>query len=188
MARPLSDDKRIAILAATTTLIAERGLGASTAEIAKLAQIPHGSVFTYFNTKVNLFNELYVDLKRELSQTIMENMPSDTDEPGRFRHLWVTWVNWGVGNPSKRRALAQLSLSEDITSVSRKAVAEVSGPAVEVVRSLQMQGALESAPVAYIGALVDTMAGTTIDFIARNPADGEAAREAGLAVLSRALK
>ena len=54
MARPLDENKRNAILAATTALIAERGLGASTAEIAKLAQIPHGSVFTYFGTKVEV--------------------------------------------------------------------------------------------------------------------------------------
>lgn len=188
MARPLSEDKRNAILAATTALIAERGLGASTAEIAKLAQIPHGSVFTYFGTKVDLLNQLYVELKSELAQAIMETMPGDADASGQFGHLWVSWVNWGVGNPSKRRALAQLSLSEDISGPSRKAVAEVSGPAVDVVRRLQMQGALKSAPAEYIGSLVDTMAGTTIDFIARSPGDADAVRTAGLEVFRRALK
>lgn len=188
MARPLSEDKRNAILAATTTLIAERGLGASTAEIAKLAQIPHGSVFTYFGTKIDLLNQLYIVLKSELAQAIMEHMPKEADAPAQFAHLWVSWVNWGVDYPSKRRALAQLSLSEDITSLSRKAVVEVSGPAVEVVRRLQTEGALKSASAEYVGALVDTMAGTTIDFVARNPGDADAVRAAGLEVLLRALK
>jgi AcrR family transcriptional regulator len=188
MARPLDENKRNAILAATTALIAERGLGASTAEIAKLAQIPHGSVFTYFGTKVDLFNALYVELKSELAQAIMEHMPTEADAPGQFGHLWAVWVNWGVDNSSKRRALAQLSLSEDITDLTRKAVAEVSGPAVDVVRRLQMEGALKSVPSAYIGALVDTMAGTTIDFIAKRPGDADAVRAAGLEVLVRALK
>jgi len=54
MARPKSDDKRNAILAAAIEVVAEQGLAAPTAKIAKLAGVAEGSLFTYFATQDEL--------------------------------------------------------------------------------------------------------------------------------------
>lgn len=188
MARPRSEAKRDAILTAAMELVAEHGLGAATAEIAKLAQVPHGSVFTYFGTKSALLNELYVELKTELSDAILKAMPGDGDVRAQLHHLWTSWTDWGASNPSKRRALAQLGVSDQITEASRKAAAIVAGPAVEVVRHARSGGALRDAPMPYVGALVETMAGTTIDFMIRDRGDAHAIREAGFEALWRALR
>ena len=56
MARPKSDDKRDAILAAATRVIAAQGLSAPTAAIAKEAGVSNGSLFTYFETKADLLS------------------------------------------------------------------------------------------------------------------------------------
>ena len=56
MARPRSDEKRGAIMAAATRVIAAEGLGAATAAIAQEAGVSNGSLFTYFETKTELFN------------------------------------------------------------------------------------------------------------------------------------
>lgn len=58
MARPKSDEKRNAILEAATRVIVAQGLSAPTAGIAKEADIANGSLFTYFETKADLFNHL----------------------------------------------------------------------------------------------------------------------------------
>jgi AcrR family transcriptional regulator len=63
MARPKSDDKRSAIVSAAIRVIAGEGLGAATATIAKEAGVSNGSLFTYFETKADLLNRLYVELK-----------------------------------------------------------------------------------------------------------------------------
>ena len=63
MARPKSDDKRNAILAAATQVVAEQGVGAPTATIAKVAGVAEGTLFTYFATKDELLNRLYLELK-----------------------------------------------------------------------------------------------------------------------------
>ncbi|CAH0339153.1 TetR/AcrR family transcriptional regulator [Rhizobium sp. CECT 9324] len=188
MARPKSEEKRDAILTAAMTLVAEHGLGAATAEIAKVAQVPHGSVFTYFGTKSALLNELYVELKTDLSEAILEAMPGDGDVRGQLHHLWARWTDWGVSNPSKRRALAQLGVSDQITEASRKAVAVVAGPAVAIVHRARSAGALRDAPLAYVGALVETMAGATIDFIIHDPGHAEGVRDAGFEALWQALR
>ena len=48
MPRPKTGDKRAAILRAATKTIAEDGIGASTASIAKAAAVAEGSLFRYF--------------------------------------------------------------------------------------------------------------------------------------------
>ena len=66
MARPKSEDKRSAILGAATRVIVSEGLGAPTAMIAREAEVANGSLFTYFETKADLLNALYVELKGEM--------------------------------------------------------------------------------------------------------------------------
>jgi AcrR family transcriptional regulator len=72
MSRPKISDKRIAILNAATRTIFVRGLGASTAGIAKEAGVATGSLFNYFDTKTDLLNELYLELKREIVSAAMK--------------------------------------------------------------------------------------------------------------------
>ncbi|MEP7455038.1 TetR/AcrR family transcriptional regulator [Phyllobacterium sp. SB3] len=187
MARPRSEEKREAILTAATELIATHGLGAATAEIAKRAHVPHGSVFTYFGTKAELLNTLYVELKTELIEALWDQMPDSDDMRTRLAHLWTNWTNWGVANPAKRRVLAQLGVSDQITDQSREAAFAVASEVVKLVRGVGIHGALREAPPAYIGALAETMAGTTMDFMSRDPANAETIREAGFAGLWRAI-
>jgi AcrR family transcriptional regulator len=62
MPRPKTGDKRAAILRAATKTIAEDGIGASTARVAKAAAVAEGSLFRYFPDKDELLNELYREL------------------------------------------------------------------------------------------------------------------------------
>ena len=67
MARPRSEDKQNAILEAATRVIGTHGLSEPTAMIAKEAGVSNGSLFAYFETKADLLNRLYVDLKAEMA-------------------------------------------------------------------------------------------------------------------------
>src|ERR1700744_1954854 len=118
MARPKSDEKRAAILEAATRVIVAQGLGAPTAGIAKEAGVANGSLFTYFPTKTDLFNQLYLELKMGMASGAM-TIPGDAEFREQFFHLWKKWMNWAIANPEKRRALAQLGVSDEITPESR---------------------------------------------------------------------
>jgi AcrR family transcriptional regulator len=187
MARPRSEEKRNAILKAAMELVAEQGPGAATAEIAKKAQVPHGSVFTYFTTKSELLNILYLELKTDLSNAILGDMPADEDTRVLLNHLWASWIAWGVSDPSKRRALAQLGVSDLITDGSRRAAGEVAERAIGVVRQASAGGPLRKAPIAYVGAIVETMVGATIDFIIREDGDSNLVSKSGFDALWKAL-
>src|SRR5580693_10378746 len=131
MPRPRSDKKRRAILEAATRIIVMQGLSAPTAGIAKEAGVANGSLFTYFETKTDLFNELYLELKTEMASAAMKDLPTGAESREQLLHLWQHWMNWAVSHPEKRRALAQLSVSDEITpetlAAGHKTMAGVAG-------------------------------------------------------------
>jgi len=109
VARPKSEDKRNAILDAATRLFAERGLAAApTSEISKRAGVAEGTLFTYFETKDDLINSLYREIKLELADAMMSDFPRKKNVRTRLRHVWDRYVNWGIANPKQRKVLAQL--------------------------------------------------------------------------------
>src|SRR4029077_73602 len=113
MAPPKSEDKRNAILDAATRLFAERGLAAApTSEISNWAGVAEGSLFTYFRTKDELMNSLYREIKLELADAMMSDFPRKKNVRTRLRHVWDRYVKWGIANPSQRKVLAQLAVSE----------------------------------------------------------------------------
>ena len=103
MPRPKSDEKRAAILEAATRVIVMQGLSAPTMVIAKEAGVANGSLFTYFATKTDLFNQLYLELKMEMATGAM-NIPANAEVREQFFDLWKKWMNWAISNPEKRRA------------------------------------------------------------------------------------
>ena len=77
MARPKSEDKRNAIMSAATRVIVTQGLSAPTAVIAREAGVANGSLFTYFETKAELFNQLYLELKAGMASVALDGLPAD---------------------------------------------------------------------------------------------------------------
>ena len=188
MARPKSESKRSAILAAATGLIAEQGLGAPTAEIAKKAGVPQGSVFTYFATKAKLYNALYQELSAELTDTVMAEMPSNKDPLVQFRHLWVTWTKWGVSNPSKRRAQLQLKVSDLVTKGTLDSAYKYASPVFDLIQRVSAKGVLRDAPWIYVGALIEDWAATTTDFMISHPIEADQYCKRGYDAVVRALR
>jgi AcrR family transcriptional regulator len=87
MARPRSDEKRSAITSAAIRVIASQGPGAATATIAKEAEVSNCSLFTYFETKADLFNQLYIELKTEMASAAADELPTEGDIREQMLHL-----------------------------------------------------------------------------------------------------
>src|SRR5580700_2335073 len=107
MARPLSEDKRTAILDAATEAVAVLGVSAPTAKIAKGAGVAEGTLFTYFTNKDELLNRLYLELKMDLRDAVITGYPAGKGLLERCRHFWDRYIGWGAAHPLKRRAIRQ---------------------------------------------------------------------------------
>src|SRR5690242_1863704 len=120
MARPKSEDKRNAILEAAIAVFAERGVWSTpTSAISKAAGVAEGTLFTYFSTKEVLVNELYRTLKLELAGALLATFPREADVRSTFYHVWERYVRWGAANPEKYKVMAQLGVSDHVTTESK---------------------------------------------------------------------
>ena len=173
MVRPRSDDKRRAITSAAIRIIASRGLGAPTALIAKEAQVSNGSLFTYFDTKTELLNDIYRELKVEMAAAALDDLPTEAGTREQMLWMWSHWLRWAAACPEKRRALAHLDVSDEITPASRQAASQaMSGIAALLERSCA-QGAMRDAPLRLVVSLMSALADAAVDFIIADPADAD---------------
>src|ERR1700743_1975446 len=105
MPRPRSDDKRAAIMSAATRVVAAQGLGAPTATIAREAGVSNGSLFTYFDTKADLFNQLYLELKTEMGAAAVSGLPAGGNAREQLLSMCAGWLRWAIAHPENRRTL-----------------------------------------------------------------------------------
>jgi AcrR family transcriptional regulator len=187
MARPKSDDKRNAILAAATQVIAEQGLGAPTARIAKIAGVAEGTLFTYFATKDELLNQVYLELKLDLRDTMLMAATKANTPRDRLRQAWQQYVRWGVSYPDKRKVMAQLGLSDQVTEQSKAAGMRAFAEVNAILQESVATGALRDRPPAFVGAIMASLAETTMDFMARDPAQAEHYATSGFDALWNAI-
>src|ERR1700723_3413529 len=109
MARPLSEEKRTAILEEAAEVGAMLGVRALTAKIAKEAGVAEGTLFTSFANKDELLNRLYLELKMDLCDAMMTGYPAGKSLIVRNRHVWDRFIGWGSEHPLKRRGVMQLA-------------------------------------------------------------------------------
>jgi AcrR family transcriptional regulator len=187
MARPLSEKKREAILAAAAELVATLGTGAPTAKIAKRAGFAEGTLFTYFPSKDELLNQLFLEIETELAKTMLDAYPSAGSPWERTRHLWDRLVDWGAASPAKLKAMRQLKVSDRITEASRLK----GGGLFRDVRSVLDENLADHVGPGqssdYVGAVLNALVETTLELIARDPGKREHYKQAGFEVFWKGI-
>lgn len=186
MPRPRSDDKRAAIMAAATRIIAAQGLGAATAAIAKEAGVSNGSLFTYFDTKADLLNQLYLELKGEMGAAALGGLPT-ADARTQMLHMWSRWMDWATANPLKRRTLAQLQVSDEITASTHGLANRTMAGIGEILERSRANGPMREAPAALVFALSSALAEATIDYIIGDPDRADEHKQSGFDALWRMI-
>jgi AcrR family transcriptional regulator len=134
VARPLSEEKKNAIIAAATRVIASFGTSATTAAIAAEAGVATGSLFTYYPTKDALLNALFFELKSEIADALLVEYPAEASPKDRAWHIWTRYIDWALKFPDKRRASDQVSLSCRISPEVVDAAVARWGPINNVVQ------------------------------------------------------
>ena len=187
MARPKSEDKRNAIMAATARVIVTHGLSAPTAMIAQEAGISNGSLFTYFETKADLFNQLYLELKARVAATALEGFPAEAELREQLFQVWSNWMSWSVANPDKRRALTQLHVSDEITAATRAAASKTMAGVAELLERSRAHGPLRNVPMGFVVSILNSLADATMDFMIHDPINAKKHCKVGFEALWRVI-
>jgi hypothetical protein len=144
-------------------------------------------LFTYFETKADLLNQLYIGLKAEMASVAMSGFPEKAKLRDQAYHIWANWMRWAVGAPEKRRALAQLTVSEEITPTScaqgHKSMANVA----ELMERIRTNGPMRDAPLRFVFAIMNSLAETTMDFMVQDPSNSDKHCKAGFDAFWRVI-
>ena len=173
MARPRSDERRDAITWAAVRVIASHGLSAATATIAKEACVSNGSLFTYFETKADLLNQVYMELKAEMAGAALNGLPAEDGLREQMLYMWSHWLRWATACPQKRRALAHLEVADEITPASRQAAKQAMSGVARLVERSRENGPMREAPLGLVVSLMSALADATVDFMIRDPANAD---------------
>ncbi len=179
MARPLSEEKRAALLEAASNLIAQLGTGASTAKIAKAAGVSEGTLFIYFPSKDDLLNDLFVEIESELAETMLAPYPSEAPARDRLFIVWSRLIEWGLNHSTERKALLQLKVSERVTAQSRQRCHAMFLDSRTMVEQCLAGHAAPERVAFYIDTILFDLADITMNAIEAKPKDLEEIRQAG---------
>ena len=174
-------------MAAAPRVILTQGLSAPTAVIAREAGVANGSLFTYFETKTELFNQLYLELKAGIASAALEGLPAGAELREQLFYIWANWMGWAVANPEKRSALAQLAVSEEITPASRAAGHKTLAGIGTLLERVRANGSMREAPMAFVVAIMNSLAEATMDFMVKDPSHAQKHCKAGFEALWRVV-
>ncbi|UCD42591.1 MAG: TetR/AcrR family transcriptional regulator [Chloroflexota bacterium] len=140
-------DKRKAILKATLKLISENGFhGTPMSQIAEEADVGAGTIYRYFESKEVLIHELFLEVKREISQAMLSDISPEGSTEEIFRQAWLNTFNFCLQNPQEMIFLEQFYNSPFQTPETEAATLEYLAPAISVFQKAVEAGELKDMP------------------------------------------
>jgi AcrR family transcriptional regulator len=163
-------------------------LGAPTSAISKAAGVAEGTLFTYYESKDELINALYREIKLELADAMMAGFPRRSSVRSRLQHVWDQYIEWGLKNPLQQRALKQIEVWGELTDASKRAgtapFAEIETMAGEAVADR----VIEDLPRPLIRAMMSAMSDATLECVRQHPRQAAVYRRSGFEMLWEGLR
>lgn len=107
-----ASDKRSAILEAALELIAERGFhNTPVSMITEVSGVSAGNIYHYFDSKDELIQELYREVKLDMMQSITDGYSRDLSYRDRFNLLWTNSIRHVISHPDQAKFLEQFENS-----------------------------------------------------------------------------
>lgn len=129
-------DKRVDILKATLKLISEHGFhGTPMSKIAEQAGVGAGTIYRYFENKEALIDELFLELKKQISQAMLFGFSESATSEETFRRVWRNTFDFCVQNPQETFFLEQYHNSPFLTPETEAATLQYLAPLLGVFQS-----------------------------------------------------
>jgi hypothetical protein len=98
----------------------------------------------------------------------MTSLPTGAEPREQLWSLWQHWMSWAASCPEKRRVLAQLSVSDEITPETRAAGHKTMAGIAGLLEQIRSNGPMRKVPMGFVVAIMNSAAEATIDFITQD--------------------
>ena len=116
--RPRDPAKYDAITSASIQLINTLGFdGISISKIAKKANVSPATLYIYFKNKEDLFTKLYIDIRKETSQSALQGLQDEMTTEQIFKSIWHNSFTYNLNHPEYlvfREKFEQTAMMENI--------------------------------------------------------------------------
>ena len=114
-------DKKTIILKTTLACISEYGFhGTPISMIAERAGVGAGTIYRYFDNKEALINELFLEIKREVMQSMLIEYDETISFKNRFKHLWMNLVIYFMDHPQEFQFIEQHRYANYMSMLTRE--------------------------------------------------------------------
>jgi len=119
--RVKSNEKRIALLKATLSLVINNGFhDAPMSQIAKMAGVSPATIYIYFENKQDLINQLYLEIKESFSTQAFKNYDGNQPIKESFQQIWFNIANFKLNEIEEANFLSQCDNTPMIDEESRQ--------------------------------------------------------------------
>ena len=139
--------KKKALLEAAIELFAKDGFWqTTTASIAQEAGVATGTLFTYFPTKNDLIDELYLTIRHEALAELQREPKLHGSFEAVFREIHTRLLKWGSANPKKFLLMLQLRQGNQVSQRIHETIEDDWKDGHEWIKLGQQEGKLASFP------------------------------------------
>lgn len=98
----MDENKRKNILFTAMKLFNEKGFhGTPTSLIARRAKVSVGTLFNYYQTKEELIQAIYMEIKLHSKYTFLTLIEEKASLHDRLKSMWTAVIKWGISNPEE---------------------------------------------------------------------------------------
>jgi AcrR family transcriptional regulator len=113
--------KRTALLSATLSLVNNGGIqGASMAKVAKVANVSPATIYLYFESKQDLVNQLYLDVKTTFAEAAFQGYEQDAAVKDSFERIWFNMSSFKLEYKEEASFLSQCDNTPMIDEKTRE--------------------------------------------------------------------
>ena len=116
-----SIEKRSALLKATLSLVNNGGIqGASMAKVAKVANVSPATIYLYFESKQDMVNQLYLDVKSSFAEAAFKGYNPEKSIKESFENIWFNMVEFKLQQKEEASFLSQCDNTPMIDEETRQ--------------------------------------------------------------------
>jgi len=153
--RTKDDEKREALFEATVKLVNEIGfVSSSVSKIAKEANVSPATIYVYYKNKEDLLVSTYIDIKRNLSEAVLNNFDNKLPVRDILRNVWFNIFEYISNNLEYFKFAEQFSNSPYSSLVNKEAVEQYFDPVINVLQRGIEQKIIKNVNLDILGAFM----------------------------------
>ncbi|MBQ49284.1 MAG: hypothetical protein CMP10_18040 [Zetaproteobacteria bacterium] len=153
--RQRDPDKEKRVYLKAIEVINELGFhGASIAKIAKEAGVSPATIYIYFQSREDMINQIYMQLKLKMVETVFSVIDRPDDLSVSIKKLWLAYIQWIFDNETDFCFLEQCANSPLIDKGNQEKIKKVLTPYIAMLESGRKQHLLKQYPIEVLNSLI----------------------------------